>query len=441
MGRTVRKIFVGIRLPQSMSSHRKNSVNVNTYSYLEHFDAGRWWYQPTLDQFFEQMYGKTARDDEPYPIVSMFEVLDHPKIQEFLDKLTTKIKTRFTRKVTFPIDARIKTLIYYKHTTDGNLMKFHRDLVKQKETWGHKLGYKRNKKTGEIDLPAYKTLYKFMRQYLGPAIEEQIEELVRFVVREARKLHLTIDKYVIADSTPYESSKADYDASFSGHYNIRGYKGQRVISKDTDIPLGYKITKNTDFDGNQIRDLLDQLTKSGCRPTDFWGDGHYATRKLLPIYWFEYGIHTHFKAKKNWKEVPNITDDINTAYQKLWKIDGFKRADKEDCTLEFKLRFIWEHTTTDSHRELVSDYFVRHIQQWEKNIPEIQERLCNFRIAIEGGFGVEKKFSNLKLMEWCTFTSWKSVIALRTLIDWIVSLFWMHNGRTVNLTSTKTIVH
>jgi len=438
--RTIRKIFVGIGLPQSMSYQIKNSVNVNTRSYFEHFDGRRWWYQPRIDQFFNQQDKTVTKDNEPYPIVSMFDILDHPKVQMFLDILTTRIEEQFTRQVKYPIRARIKTLVVYIHKTNGNLSEFHRNLEYHKETWGPKLGYKRNRETGEIQIPAYKTLYKFMRKYLGPTIEQQDVELVLFVITEAKKLGIDIDKYIIADSTPYESSKADYDATVSGHYKMRGYKEQRILSKDTDVPLAYKITKNTKFDGAYIRELLEKLLASGCQPTDFWGDGHYATKELLPSYWFEYGLHTHFKSKANWKQIPDITDEINRVYQKLWKIDGFKPTDDETCTLDFKLRFIWKHTTTDSHRDLVSNYFVRHIQQWETNIPEIKKRLCNFRQTIECGFGVEKKFSNFKLMEWCTFTSWKSVVAIRTLLDWITSIFWMHNGRTVNLTSTKSIV-
>jgi len=417
----------------------KNSVHDISTKVFKDFGQEKWWKnfsQPSLEEY---VTARKNTDDEPYPIVSVLELVNHQVVQKLVRKLAKLTRQRFKREVIFPLSARIKTFLVFMLAGNGNLSHFYRQLTYHKEEWGRQLGYNGDGR-GQIILPAYKTLYKFMRLYLGPTIEENVPRLVAIVIKQARTYKIRVGQFIITDSTPHHATKADYDAKHSPHHKKKGYKEQRIIDYYTDIPVAFCVSSIVAFDGDFVNQLLQQVIAAGCQPTDFWGDGHYITKDLLPLYVFDYNLHVHAREKGKWKGREVTEQEITQMYQKLWKQPGFKPEDDENCTHEFKLRFIWKHSPYAQHRLRIGEYFIMKIQQAHEFVPDITNQLCGIRSTIERGFGQEKRFSAIKAMEWCSFASRKSSYALRFLTDLVVSLFWMDQGRTKNLTSTATLV-
>ena len=124
----------------------------------------------------------------------------------------------------------------------------------------------------------------------------------------------------------------------------------------------------------------------------------------------------------------------------MYKRDDFLLVDHADCTLEFQLEYIWDHSKTDSHRKAVG-VFLRnqyHLQQQESPKQHLQEQ--GVRSRIEGGFGVEKLFSILKLVIFRGKRSWNALVAIRNFIDLMIAIFRMDLGQKTKLTSWKGLV-
>lgn len=394
--------------------------------------------QQIVDQL-DQLSCNLGWDDPKEAIISIFQILDHPTVEVLLSTLEDKIGSLYSRDPKYPIIARIKTCVLFFFTGNGNLKDFHRRLRFHQLEWGEKLGYQKLGNT--YDLPAYSTLHEFLNDYLGPVIYDNFDIFVKIVIEIAEMYGLRPGWRSSADSTPHESTANDPEAGYSGHYEINGYKEHRLICVDTKIPLAYKVTKANEYDGNHIQELIEIAEKAKAPIAELWMDQHYTSLENLSYYELESRIKAHYRITKDWKLDESITEDeINRMYQKLWKHDDFLLKDDEECTLEFQLKFIWNNSTTDSHRKAVGRFIRNKAHREYIDTPKQYLAKQGVRSRIEGDFGVIKLFSILKLVTMRKMTSWKALISLRNFIDLIIALFRMDIGQKTNITSWKGIV-
>lgn len=389
--------------------------------------------------YIDQLFIDLDQEDYDDLIISIFDILDHQLVESVLIALEKEIAKKYTREPDYPIMARIKTCILYFFTGNGNLSNFHRELILKQLEWGGKLGY--HQLGYGYWLPAYPTLHEFLRDYLGPAIYNNFDTFVKIVMQIAHNYELRPGWRSIVDSTPHESTPNDDDAGYSGHYEINGYKEHRLICADLDIPFSFKVTKANEYDGDQVQELIEKAEKGNAAIAELWFDQHYTSFENLSYYELVKGIKTHFRIAENWKIDETVTkDEIHRMYQKLWKHDDFLAADDPNCTIEFQLKFIWEHSSTDTHRKAVGKYLRNKAHKEYRESPKQYLSKQGPRSKIEGGFGVEKLFSPLKLVTMRTMRSWKSLISLRNFIDLLISVFRMDIGQKTNITSWKGII-
>ena len=260
------------------------------------------------------------------------------------------------------------------------------------------------------------------------------------VLEIGARYDLHLGRRIIVDSAPYESTRQDQDATYSTHYDIKGYKEHRVICADTGVPLAFDVTPITVYDGHRIEGLLDHLQKAGCGSYKMWADGHYITHDLLPKYLFDYNLDVEFKPLKTWKEQRVDQAEINRAYQKCWQAPGFKLVDEDDCDQLFMLEFIWRNSTTKVHKDLVPSRLVQKSQQLFYETPKQALARCGIRSRVEGNIGVDKKFTHLKITEFRGLCSWTALIGVKNLLSLVFAVYWMGLGRRRNLASSTGVV-
>lgn len=387
----------------------------------------------------DQLSFNLGWDDPKEAIISIFEIMDHPTVDVLLSTLKKIIEPMFSRMPKYPIKARIKTCILFFFVGTGNLKDFHRRLIFHQLDWGKKLGYQ--KLGNAYDLPAYSTLHEFLKDYLGPAIYDNFDIFVKIVLEIAEMYGLQPGWRSSADSTPHESTVNDPEAEYSGYYKINGYKEHRLICVDTKIPLAYKVTGINEYDGDHIQDLIEKAEKGNAPIAELWVDQHYTSFENLSYYELESEIKAHYRIAKDWKIDTSITEEeIYRMYQKLWEHEEFLPGDHKDCTLNFQLKFIWENSSTKSHRKAVGKFLRFKAQREYYETPKQYLAKQGVRSRIEGDFGVAKLFSILKLVTMRKTNSWKALISLRNFIDLLVALFRMDIGQKTNITSWKGIV-
>ena len=211
--------------------------------------------------------------------ISIFDLMNDPSVQPLLQEITDLIRQGFRRDPEYPILARIKTCLLFYFVGNGNLSLFYRTLVSNSQQWGPKLGYDPMDQNtdGLFWIPSYKTLHQFFREYLGKTISENYSKFVKIVMNIALLYGIRPGWRSIFDSTPYESTPGDKEATYSGHYEVKGYKEHRIIDADTDIPLAFHVTPNTDYDGHYAKLLLEQALDGNAAIAEIWMDQHYST--------------------------------------------------------------------------------------------------------------------------------------------------------------------
>jgi len=394
--------------------------------------------QQTVDQL-NKVSIDFELEDEDNAIISLFEVMDHPSVDYLLSVLEDKIERLFSRNPIYPVKARIKTFILFFYAGNGNLTEFTRKLNVNQLHWGEKLGYQ---KIGNgYRIPAYTTLSDFLKKYLGPVIYDNFPIFVKIVIEIADMYALRPGWRSCADSTPHESTANDPEAGYSGHYKINGYKEHRLICAETKIPLAFTVTKANEYDGNHIQELIEKAEKGNVPLAELWIDQHYASFENLSYYELDKEIKAHYRINKAWKIDTSITEnELYRMYQRLWKHEDFLIGSHKDCTFDFQLKFIWENSTTTSHRMAIGKYLRYKAQREYYQTPKQYLSKQGVRSRIEGDFGVKKLFSVLKLVTMRNMNSWKALISVRNFIDLLIAVFRMDIGQKTNITSLKGIV-
>ena len=134
----------------------------------------------------------------------------------------------------------------------------------------------------------------------------------------------------------------------------------------------------------------------------------------------------------------SFEDKIEKEYLKLYKQKGYIPATA--CDLEYKLWLLFTNPRFKRQKTIVRKYLMNQVIKTRDNAPKQFLRDQGLRSKIEGGFGVEKKHSPFKTIEFRGLKSWQALIYTRNLRDLILSAFWADKGRRRNLTSSFELV-
>ena len=128
-------------------------------------------------------------------------------------------------------------------------------ISRKKNAWQafHSLSKEDYVNLGFIGKPNYDILREFCYERVDI---EEFPIVFHWVVKETgfllEKKNIHLGKRTFEDANPVRSLKDDSDAEYSGYYKHSGYKVDKTIDVDTNIPLDYKPMNITANEGEHL---------------------------------------------------------------------------------------------------------------------------------------------------------------------------------------------
>jgi len=329
---------------------------------------------------------------------------------------------------------------YFKHIRHrlGPRMRFFAYFMisRKKNAWQayHSLSEEEYTKLGFIDKPLYELLREFCYERIGV---EEFPVVLHWVVKETgfllkkKKLHL--GRQTFEDATDVHSLKDDSDAKYSGYYKHSGYKVDKTIDAETNIPLDYKPMEITANEGENLIPSQENVISLGLHEETRVVDCSYATFENIARSEIN-GISLYYKIPKNWvyKE-EGEPSNIKQLYQRYHRCDDFIPG----ADLDFMLRYLFKK----EEFEAVGSYF-RNLRMTEyEEHPEGYMDICHERGGrMEGDIG-RMKLTTL-LDDHPGRRGWKQFLlrAGMTMLSLVfAALIRVQNGVTSNLTNITYI--
>ena len=269
-------------------------------------------------------------------IVDACEFLSHLR---FGERLSEYLNSLYKKEPDYPAEAMLKAVFLM----DLKGMVHYSDVIQYLSSHKDKallLGFKRDARSGEVLSPKYKNFWYFINKRLVKKGWDTVFRLLREeCVIEGRNHDISIGHRVMEDATPIESHRNDKEASYSGHYKVKGYKLDTITDSDYDIPLAKMVL---DINADESKCFILQhatLLEDGITVHDTWIDCGYCDYPNLAWAGIN-GITAHHKISSNWVYNPKGTvEAIKREYQKYWKEEDFKA----DADLDYMLRYLYAH--------------------------------------------------------------------------------------------------
>ena len=226
---------------------------------------------------------------------------------------------------------------------------------------------------GFTEKPLYELLREFCYERIGV---EEFPIVLHWVVKETgfilkkKKIHL--GKRTFEDATAVRSLKDDPEAKYSScYYKHSGYKVDKTIDAETNIPLDYKPMEITTNEGEHLISSQEHVASLGMKEKVRVVDDKYATFENIARSELN-GISLYYKNAKNWNyKEESKPGEIKRLYQKYHQDDDFIAG----ADLDFMLRYLYRK----EEFEVVGSYF-RNLRMAEyEEHPEGYMDICNER--------------------------------------------------------------
>lgn len=314
--------------------------------------------------------------------------------------------------------AVLKTMIYWRLKGHRFLTDVFNDLLTD-ITLADILGY------GFI--PSYQQLYHFITYRVNSKGTKKIfDVLLQKVICECKRKGIPVGEEIVIDSSPFE--KKNDDATYSGHYEIIGYKWHNVRCVRTDIPLEYHVSTLTDYDGDFLAPLVYRIKMiHEIHPIRIFADDHYSDGKNLMRMREFFDIEPICHIAKNAVLKSNADlKELKRQYQKLWKSELFKI----DADVDYMKWFLIMHDKTD----VIEDFY--HNQMLEKYLkdPIAYQNKYLIREAIEHCHGREKRLTEITNIQANNIEKFTAHLGMHVVSILALVLVRLQNGIVENLT-------
>jgi len=256
-------------------------------------------------------------------------------------------------------------------------------MSKKKNAWQayHGLSEEEYIKLGFEGKPLYELLREFCYERIGV---KEFPVVLHWVVKETgfllKKQGISLGKYVFEDATDTRSLKHDPEAKYSGYYKHNGYKVDKTIDAETNIPLDYKPMEITANEGKNLIPSQENIRSLGLHEETRVVDCSYATFENIARSEL-HGISLYYKIAKNWNyKEEGKPGEIKKLYQKYHQCDDFILS----ADLNFMLSYLFKKEEFES----VGSYF-RNMRMTEyEEHPEGYMDFCHERGGrMEGDIG------------------------------------------------------
>lgn len=344
-----------------------------------------------------------------------------------LDFLRPVLREMYAEEYRFKFDAIavLKTMIYWRLSGRRFLTEVWNDLLTD-PTLANNIGFK--------EIPDYKAFYHWIKYRLGKdGVRKIFEAINEEVIRKAQNNGIPIGKELVIDSTPIEKKNMK-QATYSPKYEMKCVKYHNLRCALTGLPLGYHVSTGTTYDGEIFVPLVYRaLNKFDVKPTRLYGDNHYgdAINQMRLKEFF--GIEVVCNIAKNWVIRPkDSVQDMQNEYHRMWQEEGYK----PEADYEYMKFFLMMHDRT----EVLENFYHNYVLKMYNFNPKAYMDKLKLRDAIEHSQGLEKKHTNIKMIQATNLATFEMHIGMHVVSLLALALVRLQNGITENLVSIGGLI-
>jgi hypothetical protein len=291
------------------------------------------------------------------------------------------------------------------------------------------LGFTKRDENGSLILPDHETIRYDEKERFGV---EGLVDIFNILLEAIRvllmKVGIKLGRNVGIDSVPIRAPETDKEAEYNGHYKLMMYKGNIVVDLDTHLPLAAMATLGTQFDGECLPLLVNDVLCRRIEIENLNGDGHY--NELM-----NYSFLAHEKQIRPTMHITAGTaydwnaseESLKRFYRTLHTLSGYLW---EDVSFDFILRFL----AANGYKELIGRHFRNcSVHEYEECPDGYLDRL-HMRNQNESIHGVLKNFTSFGRMKVKGIENAKIHLAKHLIMVLAFALVKLQNGITDGLT-------
>lgn len=352
--------------------------------------------------------------------------LRHLDLSNVISALQELYKEEYRFK--FPMDAMLKTMIYFKLKPYKFLTDMWNDLIASPNL-ADDLGFK--------EIPNYNTLYHFLIKRLNSkGTKLVLDAFVEANRKELQKHGITLGKEIVLDASPIPAKKKDKQADWNYHYKMWCYLWHNLRCMHTGLPLNFHITNGREDESHFLAPFVLKLkTKQYIDPVRIYIDCGYAGFENIARMNVYFDIDVVCNIAKSWKISELGTEtEIWRRYSKLWKQPYFKlKADFEYIQYTMML-------SGGRRFKQVGMYYRNNILTRYEECPDGYMDDYHYRNRIENNHGTEKRKTEIKNIEAKSIERITTHIGMHLIALHAIALCRLQNGITVGLTNLAGLV-
>ncbi len=286
---------------------------------------------------------------------------------------------------------------------------------------------------GNPKIPSYKTVWHFINIRLGSeGMHKLVDATVKAVNEEGKKRGVSLgEEGVGLDACPLKAVDSDPDATYNGHYKIKGYFWHNLICLKHNLPLDYHVTTLTEDEGHLLAPMLYRIRWEGIDFRDLYVDGGYASFENTARTQVLFGVDVHCNIAKNWKfRRDGLQKNVINRYHRLPKRFQKANADMDDMLLALIMA---------GQPKPVGAYYRNSILAKYEECPDGYLDDYHLRNRVEGTHGVGKRKNKIKQIETRGIERVSIHVGLHVLSKLTAALTRLQNGITENIGNTGLI--
>lgn len=348
-------------------------------------------------------------------------------------------------KERYPRAAVFRAVVAWVVTGARSLLAFHRWLVDNPFD-ALEMGFDYDKRTGQVLVPSYQTLWYFATVRLDvDELEELLTVLVRENVRLGRAHDIDVGERTGTDATPLETCREDADGVYNGHYRKRMVKVVITEDLDTWLPLAWKVIGGNEGEGEHLVEMLSEARRrvgAGVMKAT-WFDGGFTSNENLAKVAVLLRLEASYKISEGWvsdvrfpRDGPGgrtPREEIERLYEERWEAEWYRPS----APFEYKMRALvdaGEYEAVAMHFR--NAYMARYAQDPEEVLDEYHQRSnCEgLNGHVKEHYGLETGLHVVGIRAITRHVLW-TLVAMH-----VVAMVRLQHGVTENLLSTTHIL-
>jgi len=328
----------------------------------------------------------------------------------------------------FPMDAMLKTMIYFKLKQYNFFTELWNDLIATPHL-ADDLGFK--------EIPDYNTLYHFLikrlnskgtKMLLDAFVESNRNELLRYGIN--------LGEEIVLDASPIPAKKKDEEADWNGHYEVWCYLWHNLRCLNTGLPLNFHITNGREDEAHFLAPFVLKLkTLQYINPIRVYIDCGYATFENIARMHVYFDMDVVCNIAKDWNFSESGTDaEIQRWYNKFWK-EPFYKLKPSLKYMHYVLMMVEEKR----FKQVGMNYRNNILTRYEE-CPDGYMDDYHLRNRIENNHGMEKKKTEIRNIEAKSIKRITTHIGMHLIALHAIALCRLQNGITEGLTNLAGLV-